>query len=76
MPDDIVVSKTSPTLTHLCSLAQRRSVQIAENLITKLSWQGRDEINLDQIAQRGREERELLETALSEYTTEDKISML
>lgn len=76
MPDDIIVGHFSPAATDLGGLAQRRGIEVAEDLEAELWRQSRHEVDFDQVADRGGDEGELREAALGEDALQHEVAML
>jgi hypothetical protein len=75
VPHDVVVGHLSPPPTNFGGCAQRRGVEKTKDLEAQLVGQGGNKVDLDEIADVGRDERELWEAACGENALEHEIAL-
>jgi hypothetical protein len=76
VPYNIVISKQSPSPTNLGGLAERRCVEIAEDLEPEFWRKKGEKVDVDHIPHLNGEEGELREAAGGEDALKDKVSLL
>jgi hypothetical protein len=75
MPDHVIVGQTPPSLAHLCGLAERGGIQVAQDLERDLGRESGEEVDPDEFSNRSGEEGQLREAALREDATEHQLSV-
>ena len=75
MPHHIIIRQLTPLATHLRSLTQRCRIQIRKDFEAEFGGEGGEEIDLDEVADRGGDEGELGEAALGEDALEHEVAV-